>query len=329
MQVVCKSSAARLLSHIRIGSATTAFLIRTTATFRHKRTPQNDLKLLEPMPMTGPQPTTSDPLQLHLDLFFKLSILFLHCSTVLYVDLLPPPVPHRSLTISATSSQSLLSGFEKTRDGRVAPLLAVLPIVTRCDAVSCPLEDSASCWGSGLVRTPVRVVGKGRGKKSPLLRWGESIVSRGAAARGGERRSRSEGNRRRKPLGLGFEIEKNGRKETTAFEVNGDCTVDIESSQIEPPLKSSYPSKREADGAVQRDDKSDLSVSITVMADDLVSSNPIDRVCETLCPLRMRDGGCRWPDAGCAQLGSQFVGLKANYEAFDKLSIYDSYFQPK
>ncbi|BBG97024.1 Myotubularin-like phosphatases II superfamily [Prunus dulcis] len=113
------------------------------------------------------------------------------------------------------------------------------------------------------------------------------------------------------------------------FSSSGDCTVDIESSQIEPPLKSSYPSKREADGAVQRDDKSDLSVSITVMADDLVSSNPIDRVCETLCPLRMRDGGCRWPDAGCAQLGSQFVGLKANYEAFDKLSIYDSYFQPK
>ncbi|CAB4269082.1 unnamed protein product [Prunus armeniaca] len=113
------------------------------------------------------------------------------------------------------------------------------------------------------------------------------------------------------------------------FSGSGDCTVNIESSQIEPPLKSSYPSKREADGAVQRDDKSDLSVSITVMADDVVSSNPIDRVCETLCPLRMRDGGCRWPDAGCARLGSQFVGLKANYEAFDKLSIYDSYFQPK
>lgn len=113
------------------------------------------------------------------------------------------------------------------------------------------------------------------------------------------------------------------------FSSGGDCTVDVESSQIEPPLKSSFSSRREADGAVQHDDKSDLSVSITVMADDVVSSNPIDRVCETLCPLRMRDGGCRWPDAGCAQLASQFVGLKANYEAFDKLSIYDSYFQPK
>ena len=61
--------------------------------------------------------------------------------------------------------------------------------------------------------------------------------------------------------------------------------------------------------------------------DDVVSSNPIGRVCEALCPLRTGDGGCRWPDAGCAQLGSQFVGLKANFDAFDRLSIYDSYFQ--
>ncbi|XP_028949907.1 phosphatidylinositol-3-phosphatase myotubularin-1-like isoform X2 [Malus domestica] len=113
------------------------------------------------------------------------------------------------------------------------------------------------------------------------------------------------------------------------FSNSGDCAFDIESSQIEPSQKSPYYLKREADGTVQRDEKSDLSVSITVMADDDASSNPVGRVCETLCPLRMRDGGCRWPEAGCAQLGSQFLGLKANYEDFDKLSIYDSYFQPK
>ncbi|KAH9768810.1 phosphatidylinositol-3-phosphatase myotubularin-1 [Citrus sinensis] len=82
------------------------------------------------------------------------------------------------------------------------------------------------------------------------------------------------------------------------FSSSGDCTVDFE----------------------------DFSVSVTVM-DDVVSSNPIGRVCEALCPLRTGDGGCRWPDAGCAQLGSQFVGLKANFDAFDRLSIYDSYFQ--
>ncbi|CAI0410762.1 unnamed protein product [Linum tenue] len=83
---------------------------------------------------------------------------------------------------------------------------------------------------------------------------------------------------------------------------------------------------RESNG---QNDESDLSVSISMVADENVSSasNPISRICETLCPLRTREGGCKWPDAGCAQLGSQFLGLKANYDAFDKLSIYDSYFQ--
>ncbi|KAM2279648.1 hypothetical protein ACFX1S_040463 [Malus domestica] len=113
------------------------------------------------------------------------------------------------------------------------------------------------------------------------------------------------------------------------FSNSGDCTVGIESSQIASSQKLPYYLKREADGTMQRDEKLDLSLSITVMADDDASINPIGRVCETLCPLGMRDGGCRWPDAGCAQLGSQFLGLKVNYEAFDKLSIYDSYFQPK
>ncbi|KAH9704309.1 phosphatidylinositol-3-phosphatase myotubularin-1 [Citrus sinensis] len=56
------------------------------------------------------------------------------------------------------------------------------------------------------------------------------------------------------------------------FSSSGDCTVDFE----------------------------DFSVSVTVM-DDVVSSNPIGRVCEAL--------------------------LKANFDAFDRLSIYDSYFQ--
>ncbi|KAF3434136.1 hypothetical protein FNV43_RR25239 [Rhamnella rubrinervis] len=113
------------------------------------------------------------------------------------------------------------------------------------------------------------------------------------------------------------------------FSSSGDCTVDVENSLIDTQKCIYTHSKRESDGATQQDEKSDLSVSITVMADDVVPSNPIGRVCEALCPLRTRDGGCRWPDAGCAQLGSQFVGLKANYDAFDRLSIYDGYFQPK
>ncbi|PON60686.1 Myotubularin family [Parasponia andersonii] len=113
------------------------------------------------------------------------------------------------------------------------------------------------------------------------------------------------------------------------FSRSGDCTVDIENCLIGTPQKVSYSPKRESENITQSDDKSDLSVSITVVADDVAPSNPIGRMCETLCPLRTRDGGCKWPDAGCAQLGSQFVGLKANFDAFDRLNIYDGYFQPK
>ncbi|XP_057979515.1 phosphatidylinositol-3-phosphatase myotubularin-1 isoform X2 [Malania oleifera] len=114
------------------------------------------------------------------------------------------------------------------------------------------------------------------------------------------------------------------------FSDTGDCTVDIESNLTGiPPKIMCSASKRETDGTLQRDKKSDLSVSITVMSNESISSNPINRVCETLCPLRTRDGGCGWPDAGCAQLGSQFVGLKANFDVFDQLSIYDGYFQPE
>ncbi|KAF2318418.1 hypothetical protein GH714_007081 [Hevea brasiliensis] len=111
------------------------------------------------------------------------------------------------------------------------------------------------------------------------------------------------------------------------FARSGETTVDVESNTRATPQKfMCSSSKSESDGNLLNDEKSDLSVSITVVAED-VSDNRIGRVCETLCPLRTRDGGCRWPDAGCAQLSSQFVGLKANFDAFDRLSIYDSYFE--
>ncbi|KAK2969477.1 hypothetical protein RJ640_022191 [Escallonia rubra] len=108
----------------------------------------------------------------------------------------------------------------------------------------------------------------------------------------------------------------------------GDFTVDIKSNPTEIPQKFMYSSsERHSDGTIPHNEESDMSVSITVMADEDASSNSITQVCESLCPYRTRDGGCRWPDSGCAQLGSQFVGLKANYDAFDHLSIDDSYFQ--
>ncbi|KAG0497053.1 hypothetical protein HPP92_001744 [Vanilla planifolia] len=72
-------------------------------------------------------------------------------------------------------------------------------------------------------------------------------------------------------------------------------------------------------------EKDDLCVSIVAMDENLVSSSPISSVCESLCPYRTREG-CRWPDARCAKFGSQFVGLKANFDAFDRLSIRDCYF---
>ncbi|GAB2276850.1 Carrier protein, mitochondrial [Dionaea muscipula] len=112
------------------------------------------------------------------------------------------------------------------------------------------------------------------------------------------------------------------------FSSGGETTVDVEgypSASLEQLIFS--PSKREsAGGTVQQKEKSDLSVSVSVMPDDDVPMDPLSELCESLCPFRPRDGRCRWPEAGCAQVGSQFIGLKANFDAFDRLSIDDSYF---
>lgn len=84
--------------------------------------------------------------------------------------------------------------------------------------------------------------------------------------------------------------------------------------------------KGDTDKLMQCDKAADFSVSVTITADESYQ-RPLAEVCESLCPFHSQDGGCRWPNAGCAQLGSQFVGLKANFDAFDRLSIHDSYFQ--
>ncbi|XP_010278261.1 PREDICTED: phosphatidylinositol-3-phosphatase myotubularin-1-like isoform X2 [Nelumbo nucifera] len=111
------------------------------------------------------------------------------------------------------------------------------------------------------------------------------------------------------------------------FSSNSDYALEIGSTPDEIQQKfSSSPSRRDPDGNWQGEEKSDLSVSISLLADDAISNNPISRACGTQCPLRTREGGCKWPDGCCAQLGSQFVGLKANFDAFDRLSIYDCYF---
>ncbi|XP_076914563.1 phosphatidylinositol-3-phosphatase myotubularin-1-like isoform X2 [Bidens hawaiensis] len=111
---------------------------------------------------------------------------------------------------------------------------------------------------------------------------------------------------------------------------NDDCTINIESNLNNLPERlTSSRSTRGSPNAYDEKTEAPLSVTLTADEDDDVSENPIFRVCENLCPQRTRDGGCKWPDSSCAQLESQFLGLRANYDAFDRLSIYDSYFQPE
>uniref|UniRef100_A0A1D1YSY4 Myotubularin-related protein 2 n=1 Tax=Anthurium amnicola TaxID=1678845 RepID=A0A1D1YSY4_9ARAE len=81
----------------------------------------------------------------------------------------------------------------------------------------------------------------------------------------------------------------------------------------------------DSDGEGQQSEREDFAVSISAIEDGFVADSPPSEVCEALCPFRTRDG-CKWPDASCAQLGSQFIGLKANFDAFDRLTIYDCYF---
>jgi myotubularin-related protein 1/2 len=112
------------------------------------------------------------------------------------------------------------------------------------------------------------------------------------------------------------------------------CTVKLSASEdhLDKSELLSYSIRRStytyASGRAQQDESADISVSISAIEDSLVSEIPGDHFCESLCPFRTREG-CRWPDAPCAQLGSQFVGIKANFDAFNRLSIQDSYFGPE
>ncbi|KAJ3678328.1 hypothetical protein LUZ60_002131 [Juncus effusus] len=90
---------------------------------------------------------------------------------------------------------------------------------------------------------------------------------------------------------------------------------------------SSRPSSNLSTSTVS-DANDDISVSISAIEDAgaMAGGNPLTRICESVCPFRTNEG-CKWPDEQCAQLGSQFVGLKADFDAFDRLSIYDRYFE--
>ncbi|XP_078171309.1 phosphatidylinositol-3-phosphatase myotubularin-1-like isoform X4 [Carex rostrata] len=102
------------------------------------------------------------------------------------------------------------------------------------------------------------------------------------------------------------------------------CRVNLSTNQSRPSsdlIASTY-SDDPSD-----DSPHDLSVSISAIEDagGVAGGNPLSCVCESMCPFRTKDG-CKWPNEQCAQMGSQFVGLKADFDAFDRLSIYDRYF---
>ncbi|KAI3730214.1 hypothetical protein L1987_61383 [Smallanthus sonchifolius] len=101
-----------------------------------------------------------------------------------------------------------------------------------------------------------------------------------------------------------------------------DCTINIESSLINLPERVTC-SRSTRESPCSYDEKMDMPISVALTPPDNndVPENPILRVCENLCPQRTREGGCKWPDASCAQLESQFVGLRANYDDFDRVEV--------
>ncbi|KAJ8557569.1 hypothetical protein K7X08_003194 [Anisodus acutangulus] len=144
----------------------------------------------------------------------------------------------------------------------------------------------------------------------------EKLVST-SARDGVKRASKETATTTRAVQSLGFNVY---------FSADGDGNVGIERNPTEIPQRSVCSvSTKDSNGSMPHSEKAGLSELVTVMQDN-VSDNPFIRVCGSLCPMHTKDGGCRWPNADCAQFQSQFVGLQANFDAFDRLSIYDSYF---
>lgn len=113
------------------------------------------------------------------------------------------------------------------------------------------------------------------------------------------------------------------------FSSSHDCITDmasleeIEQKIMTMSLKESM--KRNGD-ELKQEGSNDMSVSISISVDSDLSANLFRKSCDSVCPFRAGES-CKWPDTMCAQMGSQFTGLRANYDAFDQLSIYDCYFK--
>ena len=86
-----------------------------------------------------------------------------------------------------------------------------------------------------------------------------------------------------------------------------------------------------AGGNVKEDDAGErqLSVSVSIRSDMDGTTDVFRRPCgadyNSSCRLRPGES-CRWPQTGCARIGSAFIGLRADFAALERLAILESYF---
>jgi myotubularin-related protein 1/2 len=69
-----------------------------------------------------------------------------------------------------------------------------------------------------------------------------------------------------------------------------------------------------------------LSVSVSIQP-DMDATTDVYRRPDYNSSCRLRPGeSCRWPQTGCARIGSAFIGLRADFAALERLAILESYF---
>ena len=101
---------------------------------------------------------------------------------------------------------------------------------------------------------------------------------------------------------------------------SSDEDEDSVSSMMIPKKKVEIPNKSNGKSALE-----DLAVSVSVMSEEDLPVDLLRRTCGDECDLENEEG-CKWPTNGCARVGSAFMGLKANFDALEHLSILDRYF---
>ncbi|KAJ7530943.1 hypothetical protein O6H91_14G025600 [Diphasiastrum complanatum] len=76
------------------------------------------------------------------------------------------------------------------------------------------------------------------------------------------------------------------------------------------------------------DEQDQFSVSVSLDSEADIPANHFRKTCQqeygTSCSKNRE--GCKWPQNGCSRMGSGLLGLRANFDALEQLSILDSYF---